>query len=687
MMQLRREYLILWGFALMWLAVYLLSMLYHTSGRWALPLDDSFIYFQYARQAAAGHFLQYNTGADPTAGPTSILYMLLLVPGFWLGLSGIAIVGYALILGYILLAASACLLWQIAEFTAGRFSAWLSSLLFLCCGPLLWGFYSGMEIGLFSFSILLTLMLFIRGDQRCPYAACLLALSRPEGIVLALVIIVCGLWRNASEEAGRSPLWFLPLGAYGLQMLLVFYMTGSTGGSGIAAKWQFAGPHAAFPALLRGVFFDFAEFTKGILSGSLGHQTSANLYAYDSNYRRIVFAPFFALFFIAELSVRSWDEIQRRKPGLAILAGTWFALGVLATCTLIEYDAHFNRYQQPFLVLYILLVAMGLGRLFNSGGEWGRKLACGFACFFGLWALMSAFFFAVAYGENCSDIRNQQIEMAHFIDANLPPDSRIAINDAGALRYFGRRETVDLIGLTSSGHSPSWRHGSGSVFERLESMPLTSRPHFFAIFPNWFNFPDGTFLQPLHRVRIFAPSIVDAEKVLYKADWHALASGETYYGNRPQGENWRVVDSIDVADLQSEGKHNYQSRVEVPGSGEANLLLRLPLAEGTGAPLVEGGRTVTGGERWRVEIDPEKPALIAMRTVSGIRQHFAVLADGVDIGMVDLPGGSGREWLDLVIGEIPVTRKSAAVEIETRPIHYGGNLRPIVSFHYWIFQQ
>ncbi|MYI63199.1 MAG: hypothetical protein F4105_16405, partial [Gemmatimonadetes bacterium] len=96
---IRREWAILWGLALLWLLVFVASMLYHTGGRLALPLDDSFIYFQYARQAAQGHFLEYNTGAEPTAGATSLLYTLLLVPGFWLGLDGMGIAIYSLVLG------------------------------------------------------------------------------------------------------------------------------------------------------------------------------------------------------------------------------------------------------------------------------------------------------------------------------------------------------------------------------------------------------------------------------------------------------------------------------------------------------------------------------------------------------------------------------------------------------------
>lgn len=678
---IRREGAILWGVALLWLLVFAASMLYHTGGRLALPLDDSFIYFQYARQAAQGHFLEYNTGAEPTAGATSLLYTLLLVPGFWLGLDGMGIALYALALGLVWLGLSAWLLLLLGRKLSGSFSGWVAALMFLLCGPLLWGYYSGMAIGLFACAILLTLYLYLTEDRRTPLAATLLVLARPEGIALVLLVLALVAYRRALNWQ-----WGVPLGAYVIQALLLAWYTGEAGASGVEAKWRLAEPHGSLPEQIRAVFFDFAEFVKGILAGSLGHQTSVNLYAYDGNYRRMVFAPFVALFFLAELSYRLWEELSKRQLGVAALGGAWFVGGVLLTCTLVEYDAHFNRYQQPFLPLYILFAALGLGRLDAAGGEWGRKLARGLACFFGLWGLMSVGFFAVAYGENCSDIRNQQVEMARFIDAELPSDARIAVNDAGALRYFSRRQTIDLVGLTTAGNSAPWRHGSGSLFERLEAMPPDQRPQYFAIFPNWFNFPEGLFLQPLHRIRVFEPSIIDAEKVLYRAHWAADLSGETIRNQTLLEEGWRVVDKVDVADLASERRHGYQSTVRVPGSGEANLLMALSATDDPQAVYIDGGRTVTGGERMEVALQAGRPATVIMRTVTGIAQHFAMFANEKKIANVELPGGRGRQWLELAVGQIPASDVHGHIELETRPIHFGGDLRPIVSFHYWVLQ-
>ena len=282
------------------------------------PAAGRFLHLFPIRTASGpqGHFLEYNTGAEPTTGATSLLYTLLLVPGFWLGLDGMGIAQYALVLGAMWLGLSAWLLLLLGRTLSGPFSGWVAAGMFLLCGPLLWGYYSGMAIGLFACAILLTLYLYLIEDRRAPLAATLLVLARPEGIALVLLLLALVAYRRALNWR-----WGMPLGAYVFQALLLAWWTGEAGASGVEAKWRFAEPHGSLPEQIRAVFFDFAEFVKGILAGSLGHQTSVNLYAYDGNYRRIVFAPFIALFVLAELSYRLWGELSERRLGVAALGG------------------------------------------------------------------------------------------------------------------------------------------------------------------------------------------------------------------------------------------------------------------------------------------------------------------------------------------------------------------------------
>lgn len=677
-----------WAVAALFLGLFWGSMLYHTGGQLSLPLDDSFIYFQYARQLAAGQFLHYNPEDPPTTGAASLLYVLLLVPGCWLGFQGLLLSVYAAGLGLVFLGASLWLMRRLGM-ALGDWDSGIAAMgLTLLCGPLLWGFFSGMEIGLFTCAILLTLYLFVReapgGDfRRTAGAAALLVLARPEGAALAACLI--GVWAGRAwrqRQPRQAWVWLAPILAFALQGLLYEGLTGSFTAAGTVAKWRFCASHASWPEVIRLALADSAAFCKGVLGGSLGPQTSARLFAYDSNTRHLFFGPFFSLFYLAGMAPRLADEWRARAPGTGALAFLWLAGGVLLTCTLVEPDAHFNRYQQPFLPLFILFAALGLGQ---AGQLLGGRLRLGLSLFYGLWGLLSVGFFAVAYGRNSADIRHLQMAMAQILADSLPAHSSVALNDAGALKYLSGHYTVDLVGLTSPGLARAWRHGSGSLYEQLEAMEPGRRPEYFAIFPNWFNFEEAGFLRPLRRVRVFAPSIVDAEKVLYQADWRLANSGDALHSPRllQQARDFQVVDHIDVAAIPSEDQHGYRSGVWEKGQEEANLLIYGVCEEDSSIEVIDGGRTITRNERMQVRLRPGARALMAMRTVTGVHQRFAVYCQGQPVGQVETPGGPGRNWTEFLVAEIPASRVGQGqVEIETRAAE--GSV--IVSFYYWFLQ-
>nr|HPI02957.1 hypothetical protein [Candidatus Goldiibacteriota bacterium] len=62
------------------------------------PLDDAFIYFQYAKNTAAGHFMEYVREEGYSSGATSLFYALLLTP-FALVFRGESIIYVTYIIG------------------------------------------------------------------------------------------------------------------------------------------------------------------------------------------------------------------------------------------------------------------------------------------------------------------------------------------------------------------------------------------------------------------------------------------------------------------------------------------------------------------------------------------------------------------------------------------------------------
>jgi hypothetical protein len=57
---------------------------------------------------------------------------------------------------------------------------------------------------------------------------------------------------------------------------------------------------------------------------------------------------------------------------------------------------------------------------------------------------------AHVYGNAVKNINEQQVFVGQWVDTNLPEDAILAICDAGAVKFFGGRRVIDLIGLMTS---------------------------------------------------------------------------------------------------------------------------------------------------------------------------------------------------------------------------------------------
>src|SRR5262245_19709202 len=131
-------------------AVFVASMLRATGGGWSLPLDDAFIYLQYARRAAEGHPLSYTEGAGVSTGATSWIHTLLLVPGWWLGFRGASFCMWAIGLSTLSLAALLLLVARVARSLAAGWVVPLAVFLVAASGAILWSAVSGMDTLLYA---------------------------------------------------------------------------------------------------------------------------------------------------------------------------------------------------------------------------------------------------------------------------------------------------------------------------------------------------------------------------------------------------------------------------------------------------------------------------------------------------------------------------------------------------------
>ena len=364
--------------------------------------------------------------------------------------------------------------------------------------------------------------------------------------------------------------------------------------------------------------------------------------------------------------------------GVVLLALT---LAISSIATLSTWDWHYFRYFIPFFPVVLVFAVVGFYSLGNlEGGGWIPGALAVFALVFSVFSLPM---WATTAGGASSHIREQQVTVGKWIKENLPEDARVGINDAGAMRYYGGHPTVDLVGLTTNGLALPYRNGMGSLYEALEKMPEEKRPDYFSVYPNWVSGlqASGVIGEEIESFAMSSRSnvagIVGGGTVaVYKANWGLAGSGEAFVGD---GE---VKDSLDVAEIESEEEHDYETRLPLVGLDTSNVLVREYTADGR--PVVDAGRGVPGVEAFTVgNLAPGEPLRIEMRT-TGEPFTLRVKADGEPAGEWNFqPSGEGWKRASFTVPAKLVRSGTLRVELlppEDEPM--GAH----TAFHYWFVQ-
>jgi hypothetical protein len=599
-------------------ALYALSMRARTGGVFLLPLDDAYIYLQYAVRVADGHPFSYSPGDSPSSGVTSLLYLVALLPGALAGLRGDALAVYAFVLGGGFLAASALLTRRLLSRVATEGVALGGSALLLLSGPLTWGFFSGMEIGL------LVLLLLAAADasatdeetgswRRTPAVLALLALARPEGAIVAAVLALRGLLRRGPPMSKRIRL-LLPFAALGAWLLLNFALTGYLSTSTGRPKSPLFTPYFS-PEI-------YASAVAGWLQRTLLVLVAGVTPAVDpAAGGAVAFVPPLTLV-LAALGA-TW-AVGARPGGAASLRvlGLSAASGLLAAGLLSASWTHHGRYVIPFLAPLLVLVAPGVARaaallrravprIPERSVKWGLLAA--------LLAAEGATLleFVPQYGADARGFTEYR-EAARFLRDGLPSGARVAVLDAGVAAYYGGKPVVDLFGLTTPWMTESTFFSvdyAGSKFEAMASRPTGERPgYFLAHRVRYDEHGDEAHLAPFRTetVRSFPQPPAGVPRVgesltVWRLDWDRLRPDP-----RPclEAGSATLLDVLNVADVTDEGKHGWRFRPDVPGTFTAN---RLVVATCGDARVADGVRGIQGAEEFSLASDGPGPAILLMR--------------------------------------------------------------------------
>jgi hypothetical protein len=256
----------------------------------------------------------------------------------------------------------------------------------------------------------------------------------------------------------------------------------------------------------------------------------------------------------------------------------------------------------------------------------------------------------------------QQVSLGKWA-ASLPEAARLGVNDTGAIAYFSGRRTFDVVGLTTAGEAKYWTAGSGSRFEHYEKLPSEGRPTHFIVYPEWMAV-DPILGQVLTWRTVHHTILGGATMLAATARWDLLGSGEAPRG--PAVAERVLVDSLDVADLESEKAHAYQ----LLDATKANDVV-VETAE-----YADGARKDRRADVFRMRLATR--GLLVARLGSAAHALVSFQADGKRLSSVELEGG--------LVQEVSVGVPDLADGAHDIQVIAEGSGAAFDSLHYWSYR-
>lgn len=709
----KEKYIILVA-ALLVAVMYIVAMMTLTGGHPLAPLDDTFIFLRYAKSLSKGQLFEYTPGAGYSTGSSSPLYPLLLAPFFWLGLDGVRMIAVTLGWGLVFLIGSSYLVrYLTVQWLPWREGGLLAALLLLFNGNVCWGFLSGMDAGLFAFLILLTLYFahqWFEREKRHAFsyfliALALLSIARPEGIALAGIAIIY-FFIFALRRRISYGQWFGILIAAALLPCMYMYIswlfTGTVATNGMISKSIFYHPYYSFWDMTHTVAQNMVDTWSGYFMNIMPDEQFS---WFKSTLFFPYFPPFCMLFFLIGLFYILKHTSGKQHNDMPLFWVLWFFGGLISLMFMQTIFAHNQRYFHPYIPLYFLTV---IGGIYFSctvlyperPNVFSRAIVIALVVL----SVPSLFYWAGEYGANCNDLYEQHRRMSWWVKDATPPDAVIGLTDTGLIPYYTGRRTFDFVGLVTNDMARWWRNGIGSAFEKMERLTAEQLPDIIITHPTVWG--EHHFLgKPIYQLTLLDNSIsIGTAMVVYHQEWSMLNSGSlprikhTMHIAGKVGA-LQLIDSMDVADLESEREHDYRWESDPerrspdiwPFPGNLYSHLACPGFDGL---IADGGREISGKETFKIHTKPNKTAMLVCRTDNASTVTLSVEIDGRDAGEWIIPPAgamrpehSQRVWheTEFMLPSEYIVGDSIRIQIRCRWSHIS-DADIHRSFHYWLFQ-
>jgi arabinofuranosyltransferase len=459
------------------------------AGAVGLPLDDGWIHLRLARNLAAGQGFAINPG-EPVAASTGPLWTIALAVLLQLGLPAVAA---AKALGLACHAATGLVARRLAREAGLRPSLALAAGLgTVGLARLVWGALSGMEVPLAALLIGISAWAVAAGrPDTAALSLGLATLARPEAGLLALLHVL-----GARDARGA-------LRRFGLTMLVVAPQVGFSLGT--------VGRLVPAPAA--------AKATGGLIGGLEGlgadwAESGRLAAAYLGEWIGVLASDHVVLPWLLPVGLVA----LRRHPLRWLAAG--LVLHPLAVAIVAPYRGpgfQTGRYSSHLLPLVVLVACVGLAHVLpRVPGRAARAAVLAGLLLALAWRLPAA---AEGYAWGVQNINAMQVWLGRWIADQTPRDTVLAVNDIGAITYFGDRRIIDLVGLATPEILPYRRQGDAGLLRYLAERC----PEYLVIFPTWY--PElagrGDLFRPMTAVTL--PHNVVAggtTMVVYQTVWH-----------------------------------------------------------------------------------------------------------------------------------------------------------------------
>ncbi|HEX4962738.1 MAG TPA: hypothetical protein VF173_18015 [Thermoanaerobaculia bacterium] len=458
---------------------YLLAEIARLKGGLGFPLDDSWIHLQFARNLARGLGLSYNPGQLVTGSTaplwTALLSLLFLLPG--------SVIAWTKALGIVLHLGGIDATRRLArELDLPPGLAALAAGLALATSWLVWSALSGMEIPLFILLSLWGMILHLRERAtpgRLPLSAGVLAvaaLARPEGILLLglafldrLLVFVPEGERRWRRPSFRTLLLAAAFALCALAGPCLFYAW--AGGSVLPTTWAAKGGGGAH----------------GVLPNE----------RYLVNVLGLFFQPQPWMTLLAGAGAASLASRLGTPRDRGLLPALWLFGLPLAYSVLTpgptQMLGNFGRYYFPLFPVLILLGVLGLERPLRALRDLVRPplrlalAALGLAVLAAP-TLLTLFRGEAFYVQNVANVQESDVAVAQWLQARVPPEAVLAVNDIGAIKYLLPNPIVDLASIATPEIGREVQQAVAAGVPRSLAMVAAierRKPDYVVIFPSW----------------------------------------------------------------------------------------------------------------------------------------------------------------------------------------------------------